>query len=177
MTKIPENRADAGSRDAMSKPNAISNNVPAVPRYLGHAGLLPQIACLIAVLVADETWRFNALMLAHVYAALIFSFLGGLWWGLAAAGEVQGKQTPDWVYWAAIAPSLIALATLVPLLLLGLSYSGPMLLALGLCLMLTPLVDKTLAAYTPPWWLKLRWPLSVRLGGLSLILGIIAWGI
>ena len=165
MTKIPENRADAGSRDAMSKPNAISNNVPAVPRYLGHAGLLPQIACLIAVLVADETWRF------------IFSFLGGLWWGLAASGEVQGKQTPDWVYWAAIAPSLIALATLVPLLLLGLSYSGPMLLALGLCLMLTPLVDKKLTEYTPPWWLKLRWPLSVRLGGLSLILGIIAWGI
>lgn len=176
MTKSPENMADTGSPNSISA-HSISNVVPAVPRYLGHAGLLPQIACLVAVLVADETWRFNALMVAHIYAALIFSFLGGLWWGLAASGEVQGKPTPNWVYWAAIAPSLIALATLVPLLLLGLSYSGPMLLLLGLCLILSPLVDKKLTGYAPPWWLKLRWPLSVRLGGLSLILGIIAWGV
>lgn len=176
MTKSPENMADTGSPHSIS-PHSIPYMVPVVPRYLGHAGLLPQIACLVAVLVADETWRFNALMVAHIYAALIFSFLGGLWWGLAASGEVQGKPTPNWVYWAAIAPSLIALATLVPLLLLGLSYSGPMLLVLGLCLILSPLVDKKLTEYAPPWWLKLRWPLSVRLGGLSLILGIIAWGI
>lgn len=176
MTERPENITNTGSPETIS-PHFISHVVPAVPRYLGHAGLLPQIACLVAVLVADETWRFNALMVGHIYAALIFSFLGGLWWGLAASGEVQGKPTPNWVYWAAIAPSLIALATLVPLLLLGLSYSGPMLLLLGLCLILSPLVDKKLTEYAPPWWLKLRWPLSVRLGGLSLILGIIAWGI
>jgi hypothetical protein len=151
--------------------------MPNTARYLGHAGLLPQIACLIAMLVADETWRFNALMLAHTYAALIFTFLGGLWWGIAAAGSAQGRSVPDWLYWAAIAPSLVALASFIPLWLIGLTWIGPMLLLLGLCLMASPLVDKRLTDFAPEWWLKLRWPLSVRLGGLSVILGIIAWGI
>lgn len=151
--------------------------VPAAPRYLGHAGLLPQIACLLTALVGDDTWRINALMMAHTYAALIFTFLGGLWWGIAAAGSARQGETPDWVYWAAIAPSLIALATFLPLWLIGVIWIGPMLLILGLCISLTPLVDKRLGEYTPVWWLKLRWPLSVRLGGLSIILGVIAWGL
>lgn len=174
MNNSFDDNKSGGPQPATSGP-LPATQVPMMPRYLGHAGLLPQIACLIAVLVADDTWRFNALMLAQSYAALIFSFLGGLWWGLAAAGEAHGQKTPNWIYWAAIAPSLIALASLGPLMLLGLSYSGTMLMILGVCLMASPLVDKKLVDFAPKWWLSLRWPLSVRLGGLSIILGVIAW--
>ena len=47
------------------------NRVPPFPRLLGLAGLLPQLACLLAVLIGGEGWRFAALALAWGYAALL----------------------------------------------------------------------------------------------------------
>lgn len=50
--------------------------LPASALWLGLAGLLPQILCL--VLVFDNQHRFSALAAGWLYAALIFSFLGGV---------------------------------------------------------------------------------------------------
>ena len=47
-------------------------------RLLGYAGLLPQAAAFVAVL-KDGPEKWTALAMAFGYAALIFSFLGGVW--------------------------------------------------------------------------------------------------
>ena len=71
--------------------------------------------------------RFTALSVGYGYAALIFSFLGGVWWGLAAMG---GARTPGWVWVAAVVPSLLALATAWPWATGG-TWPGPSLIVLG----------------------------------------------
>jgi hypothetical protein len=47
-------------------------------------GLLPQIFC-VAVIFADHEWRYAALAGGFAYAAVVFSFLGSVWWGQALA--------------------------------------------------------------------------------------------
>ena len=64
--------------------------IPGAAMVLGAAGVLPQVAALVAVLAGDPAWTFGALALAYAYAAIIFSFLGGLWWGLAARERAAG---------------------------------------------------------------------------------------
>jgi NhaP-type Na+/H+ or K+/H+ antiporter len=51
-----------------------------VVTILGFAGLLPQIAALLALLVLGPRWHGAAVIVAFAYAALILSFLGGMWW-------------------------------------------------------------------------------------------------
>ena len=135
-------------------------------RYLGLAGLLPQIiACLYAF--NSSEWQWVALAVGFGYAAFIFSFLGGVWWGLAL-----GKHdAPTWIYAAAITPSLIALASFIPWT-LGWEWPGPSMMLLGACLLLSPLVDKAIGKVIalPAQWIQLRWQLSLGLGVLTLLL-------
>lgn len=143
---------------------------PRLPRLLGLAGLLPQIAALFVILERNAEWRFAALALAYAYAALILSFLGGLWWGLAARAE----RAPAWLWIAAVVPSLVALASFWPWA-MGLPWPGPSLLGLGIALIAALGVDWQLvrAGLAPPWWLSLRMPLSIGLGGLTLAIGLL----
>lgn len=139
-------------------------------QLLGYAGLLPQIICLTLVATGSQ-WKWVALASAWAYAALIFSFLGGIWWGLAIANPTLDKR----VYALAVLPSLIALASYIPWT-LGWTWPGPSLAVLGLCLAASPLVDQAIARTVtlPAGWMRLRWHLSLGLGGLSGILGILA---
>ena len=145
---------------------------PALPRMLGYAGLLPQAAAVAVMALGPAGWHFSALSLGYAYAALILSFLGGLWWGLAAR---QPGTPPAWIWLAAVTPSLIALASAVPWA-IGAAWPGPSLVVLGLALLGSLLVDRRLAAkgLAPAWWLTLRTPLSVGLGGLTLVAAAIA---
>ncbi|GAA0471637.1 hypothetical protein GCM10009096_10840 [Parasphingorhabdus litoris] len=147
------------------------NTIPMAPRLLGLAGLLPPFFLTLASLFGPLEWQWSALAIAYAYAALIFSFLGGVWWGLAASRE----DAPGWIYVAAVLPSLIALATYVPWI-LGWSWPGPSMLLLGLCIIASPLVDRRLfaAGREPAWMLTLRWILSVGLGLLTLTMAAIA---
>ena len=74
------------------------NTIPTLPRNLGLAGLVPQLACLAALIAGPDEWRFAALAIAWGYAALIFSFLGGLWWGIAATQLHSAQRVPDWLW-------------------------------------------------------------------------------
>lgn len=145
---------------------------PPVPRLLGLAGLLPMAALLCLVLGGGPEWRWSALALGWFYAALIFSFLGGLWWGLAAAA---GGRAPNWLWWAGIAPSLLALTTLIPWL-IGDPWPGPSLVLLGIAIGLSTLVDRRIAALglAPRWWLALRLILSIGLGAMAILMGLAA---
>lgn len=134
---------------------------------LGYAGLLPQIICLVLVLAGHE-WRYSALAGGFAYAAAIFSFLGGVWWGQA----VQAGRASAGAYLIAVMPSLIAVALFLPWT-FGWEWPGPALLYLGALIALSPFVDRKLGLAAPDF-MKLRWHLSVGLGGLTIALGFTA---
>jgi Protein of unknown function (DUF3429) len=139
-------------------------------RIAGYAGLLPQAIAIMLVLSGDE-YKWFGVAGGFQYAALIFSFLGGIWWGLAT----QSKNAPSWIYGVAVAPSLIGLAAYLPWI-LGWDWPGPWLGLLGLCLMLSPLVDRKIGTLValPAGWVTMRWILSTGLGMMTVILGWIA---
>jgi len=136
-------------------------------RLLGYAGLLPQIAACMAVLKGGPA-GWSALALGYGYAALIFSFLGGVWWGIALATP----GSPRWTFAAAVLPSLIALALWFPWM-VGWTWPGPEMIALGPLIAASPLVDRAIG-FRAEGWMALRWRLSLGLGGLTLAIGLIA---
>ena len=146
--------------------NRDTLSLPLVPKVLGFAGLLPQAAAVAVMAFGPEAWHFSALALAYAYAALILSFLGGMWWGLAAAAAGEASA---WIWLAAVAPSIIALATAVPWA-IGAAWPGPSLVILGVAVLASLLIDRRLRAegLTPAWWMSLRVPLSAGLGALTL---------
>ncbi|WP_287445279.1 DUF3429 domain-containing protein [Altererythrobacter sp.] len=135
-------------------------------RILGYAGLLPQAISLVLLLQGGE-WGFIALAGGFAYAALIFSFLGGVWWGqalLARRGDVI-------VYLIAVLPSLLALALFLPWT-FGWQWPEPQLLCLGVLIALSPCIDRWLGL-SDPAFMQLRWHLSLGLGTLTAALGLI----
>lgn len=136
-------------------------------RALGYAGLLPQIICIAMVLTGHE-WRYSALAGGFAYAAAIFSFLGGVWWGQA----VQSARATTGAYLVAVLPSLIAVALFLPWT-FGWSWPGPALLYLGALIALSPVIDRKLG-FAQADFLRLRGHLSLGLGGLTIALGLLA---
>ena len=139
-------------------------SVPALPRWLGLAGLLPQFTCVAVLYAGPAEWREAALAIAFAYAALILSFLGGMWWGIAAAAPAaQRRRTLGRLWIAAVLPSLVALACFLPWA-LDWAWPEPSLVMLGGALLVTLGVDAKLGALAPRWWMTLRVPLSTGLG-------------
>jgi hypothetical protein len=135
--------------------------------FLGVTGLLPQMLAL--GLTFDDTDRFIGLAAGYFYAALIFSFLGGLWWGVA----ISNANAPGWLFGAAVMPTLIAFATGVPWM-TGAPWPGPSLAVLSGTIFASALVDWRLRALNliSAEFLKLRVVLSSGLGLLTLILAL-----
>ncbi len=144
----------------------MTDSPPPLPRIalvLGVAGLAPQVWALLATF--READRYIGLAAGYFYAALIFSFLGGLWWGIAASR----KDAPEWLYVAAVVPSLIAFASGIPWM-TGAEWPGPSLGLLGLGILASSLVDRALfkLGLIDVSLLRLRLLLSVSLGLLTL---------
>ncbi len=137
---------------------------------LGYAGLLPQ-AFAVFLLLDGSNLRWIASAGGFGYAAIIFSFLGGLWWAMA----MLNPAAPRWIYAAAIAPSLIALMTFLPWT-WGWDWPGPSLMILAAGLIASPLIDRQIVRHIelPSGWMRLRWHLSLGLGGMTAILAIAA---
>ncbi|SFI92758.1 Protein of unknown function [Sphingomonas sp. NFR04] len=137
-------------------------------RILGYAGLLPLIGCA-AGLVLLPLHRALLLDAGFGYAALIFSFLGGLWWG---QGVAKGTASPA-LFTIAVLPSLIAWGLML-LRLLGWTTEAA-LLVLGAAILLSPIVDLALARKQPSisGWIALRLQLSIGLGALTLALALL----
>lgn len=143
------------------------NSLTPASRWLGYAGLLPQIICLAMALSGDE-WAYVALAGGFAYAAAIFSFLGGVWWGQAIASGRGGAGA----YLVSVMPSLLAVALFIPWS-LGWDWPGPALLYLGALIALSPLVDRALG-FARPDFFSLRIQLSIGLGALTIALGFVA---
>lgn len=144
----------------------MTDSPPPLPRIaivLGVAGLAPQVWALLATF--SEADRYIGLAAGYFYAALIFSFLGGLWWGVAASR----KDAPEWLYLAAVVPSLIAFASGIPWM-TGAEWPGPSLGLLGTGLIASIMIDRTLFRQDlidRNLW-RLRLVLSLGLGMLTL---------
>lgn len=140
--------------------------LPGLARVLGYAGLLPQLAALVLMVSGSAEQRHVAELVAVVYAALIFSFLGALWWGLAGA---QLARAPTWIWSAGVLPSLVSLLILLLRMIGQLGAPGALsILALGIAA--SALVDRRLneLELCPPGWTSLRSALSIGLGSLTL---------
>ena len=136
-------------------------------RALGYAGLLPQIIC-IALVALDTHYSYAAMYMGFVYPAVIFSFLGGVWWGQAIARFGEAKAG---TYLVAVLPSLIAAALFIPQL-EGWEWPGPAMLYLGAFIALSPLVARSLGLAAADF-MRLRWHLSLGLGALTILFGFV----
>lgn len=136
-------------------------------RWLGYAGLLPQMLCL-ALAMSGHEYGYSALAGGFAYAAAIFSFLGGVWWGQALASGRAGAGA----YVVAVMPSLLAVALFLPWT-FGWDWPGPALLYLGALIAFSPLVDRALG-FAAKDFFTLRVQLSVGLGTLTIALGLVA---
>ncbi|MFN4222780.1 MAG: DUF3429 domain-containing protein [Novosphingobium meiothermophilum] len=151
-------------------PHMFRFNLPAPVVVLGLAGWLPQALCLVLVVHGGD-WQWSAKAAGCFYAALILSFLGGLWWMAGLLARVQSAG----LYGVAVLPSLAAWAALLPWT-EGWHWPGPSLVVLGLLLLASPLVDRRLARTMPAHlplpdgWLRLRVWMATGLGLLTLAL-------
>lgn len=134
---------------------------------LGYAGLIPQLVAVILAWIGSE-WGFVAMAGGFAYAALIFSFLGGVWWGQALSAGRMGAGA----FVVAVLPSLIALLLFLPWT-IGWKWPGPALLCLGALIAISPFVDRVLG-FASPAFMRLRTHLSLGLGALTFALGLIA---
>ena len=155
---------------------SLTTSPPDLPKaalVAGYAGLLPQIIAALLVLSNSE-YQWTGLAAAYGYAAFIFSFLGGIWWGFGVIARKEGAEA-DGIFILAVAPSLIAFASYLPWI-WGWDWPGPSLAWIGLFLIMSPLVDQWLKARCnlPEGWMKMRWHLSLGLGGLTLLLAVLA---
>ena len=147
----------------------VSKNLPRPVVWCSLAGLLPQALCL-ALIMSDSSLRWVALAAACFYAALILSFLGGIWWMAAMLGGLRSVRP----YAVSVLPSLFGFAALLPWC-LGWTWPGPSLVALGLALIASPLVDRALANHVsfPVGWLRLRTAVSCGLGIVTLVIAAV----
>ncbi|WP_375393213.1 DUF3429 domain-containing protein [uncultured Sphingomonas sp.] len=155
----------------------LPGQVGRTARLLGYAGLLPQVACVSVILARRSDWIGFAIATAILYAGLILSFLGGIWWGFAMRRE-RGRHRLAIV---AVVPSLAALAIGISLeraLNAGVAGERCYLwaaLALGLCQWATVPIDARLErrGEAPPGWTRFRLMLSLGLGGLTMAAGVL----
>ena len=134
---------------------------------------MPQFACLAAVLFGPDVWKATASAIAAIYAGLIFTFLGGAWWGIAAgAPAAERRGGLAWLWIAAVVPSLVAFGCLG-------AWAGdvlplePVLIMLGSGLLIALGIDSRIGSLGPRWWLTLRAPLSIALGVTTMLIALV----
>ncbi|MBB3955723.1 DUF3429 domain-containing protein [Novosphingobium sediminicola] len=148
----------------MSRPS-----LPPSLTMLGLAGIAPQAICVLAALFVPD-WRWFAIAAGCCYAAVILSFLGGMWWMAALIGNRRDSVS----FLVAVMPSLIGWGAMLPWC-FGWRWPGPSLLVLAACLPASPLVDYKLkaCAQLPLAWLRLRVVMAGGLGLTTLALALI----
>ncbi|MEP7315780.1 MAG: DUF3429 domain-containing protein [Sphingomicrobium sp.] len=160
-----------GQRKTLTHHSALtaSGRISAWSHGLGLAGLLPQLMLAATVILGAPDVALVAGSLALSYAALILSFVGGAWWGLISRSPTPVRGL---VWVAAVAPSLIAFTAILPLA-FGLAPLLAM-LVIGTTLIGTLAFDHVLAGQglCPLGWVRLRTPLSLGLGSLTLLIAI-----
>lgn len=141
--------------------------VPRPALLLGLAGLLPSIAVLLALLALPE-WRGGAGRIGLAYGAVIASFVGGAWWGLACA-RAEGPPGAR-ILVLSVVPALIAWpAVLLP------APTGFAVLALTFAVLLPTDARLQRDGIAPAWWMALRRVLSGGMAALHAAAAALLW--
>ena len=138
-----------------------SNTTHQLPHWLGFSGLLPMSAFLIGLWFWPQLTDQLAFM-AMLYVGTIFSFLGGIQWGVAVTAESSDDPQGFFALRLVIGvtPSLITFVALV----MPPVYGG-LLLIVGLWLLLFFEWQRRAWSPLPNWYLPLRRNLTVLLSG------------
>jgi hypothetical protein len=138
--------------------------IPFAPLLLAAAGLVPPAFLTWVAWTDAGAFGPVAVGFLFVYAALIFSFLGGTWWAFA----LQEERPAFVLLLLAVIPSLAGWALMAARQQTLAGYT------LSALILLSPLVDAWLhrRGLTPSWWMSLRVPLSV---GLALMVAVTTW--
>lgn len=156
----PSGRAER-IRRTMRDPSLL----PRPALLLGGLGLLPTLLATGLVWFGAREQAAVGFSLGAIYGAMILSFLGGAWWGLAVskaeperlAGLLAIAVTPSLVAWLAIfALSAQTVAVLAA------SFLGALMIDRRL----------TIDGLAPAWWMRLRIPLSTAMALLHLLLAL-----
>jgi Protein of unknown function (DUF3429) len=139
------------------------------PHFLTLIAILPQLVFLCAALIDDQA-SWTAPAVAFAYAASIFSFVGGYWWGVALTTR-PGEQA---LFVIAVMPALLSFALFLPWI-WGWSWPGSQLIALGITIMASILVDRRIIGTSigSPAWLRVRIMASLGLGMSTMLIGAI----
>lgn len=130
--------------------------IPALPLWLGLAGLLPFLASVAAAWLAPVAWQVVAVRAFLGYGAVILSFLGGVQWGVAMCRERPVEAVFRRRMLLAMVPSLVAW----PALLLH-PLTGAWVLAIGFVLVRLHELSRQGRARLPDWYQALRLPLTL----------------
>lgn len=141
--------------------------LPALAVLLSLAGLLPFIACALFAVSVREPIGTIWLRALIFYGALILSFLGGVHWGLALAGEridpacgLDGTEHHRVRFGLGVVPSLIGWAALLSTLLLSPEVALAILIAGFIATVLGEARLKG-GELLPSGYLWLRWAMTV----------------
>ena len=132
-------------------------DVPKPALWLGILGLIPFILLSFIAVGVDGLLRSEVLFALVAYGAVILSFLGGVHWGCFIIRKTENSNQSDWITFViCIVSTTIGWLSLIPesrvvLVLLIISFIG----------MLRIDIRAVTAGKFPPWYRKLRWPLSV----------------
>jgi len=147
----------------------MKTNVPSGAAWLGGSGALPFIALAGATPFLSGSRRLFVVHALVTYGAIILSFLGGVHWGLAMAqGPGPGRASVSSRLVISVIPSLAGWAALLlP------DRTSLLMLAVSVAAMLWIDLLATRRGEAPPWYPKLRIPLTIAVVA-SLMTGALA---
>ncbi len=145
---------------------AAETKVPSAAGWLGGFGAVPFIGIAGAIPLLDGAPRIWAAHALVAYGATILSFLGGIHWGLAIGSENRSDNCHSLNRLVlSVMPSLVGWAALLVSEKIGL-----FILATAIVAMLWIDLRATKAGYAPPWYPKLRIPLT------CIVVAALLWG-
>lgn len=144
------------TEDRTSSVEDLDNTVPSSARWLGGLGVAPFICLAGAAPLLGGSTRTLVAHALVAYGATILSFLGGVHWGLAIgpqrvahSGKLPGRLI------VSVIPSLAGWTAL-----LVAESTGLLVLAAAVAAMLWVDLRATRLGQAPPWYPKLRRPLT-----------------
>ena len=153
-------------------PRIATTYPPASALWLGGFGAVPFVALAVAAWILAEPAARAASDAIVAYGAVVLSFIGGSYWGFASIRMTEGR-TPkaDRLLVLSVVPSLVGWASL----LLATPWSVALLAVAFLGVLF---VDRWVLAiaFAPPWWVRLRLPLSATVAAclLAALLALVA---
>ena len=133
-------------------------NVPLPAAWLGGLGLIPFVALSVVAVLGGPEQTSVAGRALLAYGATILSFLGGIHWGFALTPLRASESAP--LRWGPLIMGVIP-QLLGWLALMFTQNHGLWLTSFALVLFVAMDKDAVTSGAAPPWFLGLRWPLSL----------------